>query len=64
MVLISTCDCTVDDVIEDDVITNSGLSTLLRSPPVPSGDGLGHAGAVVGASDRASNTYTNSTRSQ
>ena len=56
MVLISTCDCTVDDVIEDDVITNGGLSTLLQSPPVPSDDGLGHAGAVVEASDSASNT--------
>ena len=53
MVLISTCDCRVDDVIEDDVVTNGGLSTLLQSP---SDDGLGHAGAVVGASDRASNT--------
>ena len=63
MVLISTCDCTVDEVIEDDIITNSGLSTLLRSPPVPSDDGLGHAGAVVGASDGASNTYTTGTRS-
>ena len=56
MVLISTSDCTVGDVIEDDVTTNGGLSTLLWSPPTPS-DELGHAGALVGASDSGNDTY-------
>lgn len=55
--VVSTFDCArVDDVIDDDVTINGGLSTLLWLPPTPS-DGLGHPGAVVGASDGSTIHY-------
>ena len=57
VVLMGTPDCTGGgDIIEDDIIINGGLSILSWLSPTPS-DGLGHAGAVVGASDRPTIHY-------
>jgi len=53
VVLMGTTDCCIGAAgdVEGGVTINGGLSILSWLSPTPS-DGLGHAGAVVGTSDR------------